>query len=818
MAGDVARQPDRMASAIDLQQMLRPVSSMRTGVFQLPPDIDDFTGREDDLRAVQRGLEHSTDPDGVIVSAIAGRAGIGKTALATKVAHQLRPQFPDGQLYVNLRGSEVERLAPTDVLGEFLLELGVARAAIPERLDQRASRYRAQLAKQRVLVVLDNAADEAQVRPLLPRSRSSAALITSRARLAKLRGARSIMLDVLDRVQAVELLSRVVGAKRVAAEPEAAGRIVELCGYLPLAVRIAGARLAARGQWPLAELANRLADEHDHLAELRLRDVEVRASFTLTYQALAEKECRAFRFLSLLKAPEFTTWVAAALLHTELGEARELVERLVQAEVVEVARQDPTGEKRYRFHDVLRAFARERLWNEDTAAAQEAALERALDAYLELTRYVATLLEPGDRRPRLVGWPQRVFAMDAGRIANDPSAWFAAERVNLISAVEQAYENDLLKVTWELAGCLTYYFKLRSHWTHWQRTQELGLRAARRVANDGAAASALRSLGDVHAQRGRFDKAIHEFDQGLILFRSLEDRRGEAWTLVGLGNAHREQGSLDEAMTEFEQGLGLFRSLGDPQGEAWALEGLGVMHRNRGEFSKARGCFERGLALARVAGDRREQAYCLVNLAIVHRDQGQFDPALVWYDQAQPIFRQLGDNHGEAFVLLNIGHIQREQRRFEEARASLEACLKSFRQFGERAGEAWTLVNLGMIDQAEGRDRSAVDRFHQCLGLFRSIGNRRGEAWTLLGLGDVHYGQTRLEEALACFEQCLPMLRELRDRLGLAKALRSYSLAMEASGDQVAASVMAREALDIDRQLGLPEASTVEVRRGQQQA
>jgi tetratricopeptide (TPR) repeat protein len=608
----------------------------------------------------------------------------------------------------------------------------------------------------------------------------------------------------------------VVGEKRVAAEPRAAQRIVELCGYLPLAVRIAGARLAARGQWPLAELARRLADEHDLLAELRLRDVEVRASFTLTYQALAEDESRAFRFLSLLKAPEFTAWVAAALLDTEVDEARGLIGRLVQAEVIEVARQDPSGETRYRFHDVLRAFARERLWNEESGLAQEAALERTLDAYLDLTSYVATLLEPGDRRPSAAGWPQRVFSTDAGRIANDPSAWFAAERVNLISAVEQAYENGLLRVTWQLAANLSYFFKLRSHWTNWQRTQELALRAARRVANDPVTAGALRSLGDVDCHRGRFDRAVHEYSQCLALFRSLGDRRGEAWTLVGLGNAHREQGSLESATAEFGQGLERFRSLGDSQGEAWALEGIGVIHRNRGEFHSASQCFGQGLALAQLAGDRREQAYCLMNLAIVHRDQGQFEEALDRYDQARPLFRELGDNHGEAFVLLNIGHLQREQRRFEEAGASLEACLRSFRQFGERAGEAWTLVNLGMIDRVEGRNGMAVDRFKQCLGLFRGIGNRRGEAWTLLGMGDVHYGAGRLQEALVCFEQCLVILRELRDRLGLVKALRSYSLALEAVGDAMSASAIARERWEIDRQLGAPETSTAEEQPGRQ--
>jgi tetratricopeptide (TPR) repeat protein len=810
--GGNASRPNPWATAgdIDIQQI---PPSTRTGTFRLPPDVEDFIDREEALRTLRDLLEPADDRvTAVVVSAVAGQAGVGKTAFVTRVAHQIRPAFPDGQLYVNLRGPDEQPLQPGDVLAELLLELGVARAAIPERLEQRAARYRAQLTDQKILVVLDNAAEEAQVRPLLPDTPGSAVLITSRTVLGGLEATHPVALDVLERDQAIELLAKAVGAERVAAEPQAARTIVDLCGYLPLAIRIAGGKLSASSLAPLAVLADRLSGEHGRLAEFKLRDLEVRASFALNYEDLDEDERRIFRSLGLLKAPDFPAWVAAALLDGELVDAEELIGRLVKADVLEVAQtaqETPNGQVRYRFHELLRILARERLWSEESPTAQESMLHRLLGAYLGLAGRAAELLEPGPAEVAGVAWPAARLATVVERIEADPAAWFTAERMNLMAAVEQAYDNGLWEMTWELARSLTYFFKLQTHWTDWQVTQRLALRAARRAGNRQATATALRSLGDVHTQLGRFREAVAHLEQALTLFRALGDGRGEARTLVNLGNAHREQGLFDEAVAQFEQALRRFRGLGDGRGEAWTLEGLGVVHRQQGRFDEGTACFEQALTLFHRVGDRRGEAHCLVNLSAAARDRGQAQTALHWLEQAQPIFRELGDRHGELNILFEKGHMLREQGRFEEARASLEACLATFTRVGARAGEAWTRFNLGMVDQAQGRFDPAVAELDQARALFADLGDRRGAAWTAMGFGHVELARGR-EGSLASFERAALILREIGDQLGLAKALQGAGLALAARGDRTSATARWREATAILRHLGASESTRVE--------
>jgi tetratricopeptide (TPR) repeat protein len=783
---------------VNIYQTVQAPPAMRTGLFELPPDIDDFTNREAALRTVRRHLERSGGKraTAVTISAIAGQAGVGKTALATRVAHQLRPRFPDGQLYVNLRGTEAQRLKAADVLTEFLLELGIARGAIPERVDRRAALYRAQLADRRILVVLDNAAEENQVRPLLPGSPGCAALITSRVPLHGLYGTQPILLDVMERDQALQLLGKVAGPRRVAGELEAARAIVELCGYLPLAVRIAGAKLATRPHWSLAMLAERLTDEHTRLAELRIRDLEVRASFDLSYRELDEDKRRTFRLLGLLKGPDFTAWAAGALIGREPSEAEELLEGLVEAQVLEIARQaEFHGEPRYRFHDLMRVFARDCLWNEEQVAAQETALRHALDAHLDLARRADELLQPGSaaRADPLAPNGSRV----AARLAADPAAWLESERVNLIVAVEQAFENGLFPLAWKLAGSLAYFFKLRSHWRDWQHTQEIALKAARQAGDEGAAANALHSLGEVGNQRGRFKESVVRFEQALDLFGALQDRRGEAWTLVGLGDAYLEQSRLTYAEAEFEQALRLFQGLGDQRGEGWALAGLGIVRRAQGRFGNARVCLEQALAMLRARG-------------LLYRDQGQLEEAVVWFERARPIFQQFGDHQGQTYVLLNIGYLYRQQNRLEEALPYLEESLVGFRQLGDRTGEAWTLFSLGIICHARGRLDEASDYFRGSQGLFRSLADRRGQARALAGMGDVERERGRVEDALDLLNRALPMLREIGSEIELAKALSGHGLTLAAKGDHEAAAVAWREALRIFRLLDAPEASTVE--------
>lgn len=317
---------------------VREIAGDGADLFQLPPGLVDFTGREEQSAQVRDLLESGVEErvTAVVVSAIAGKGGVGKTTLAIHVAHQVRAWFPDGQLYVNLRGAEAQSLDPADVLAEFLRNLGVAPTAVPDGLAVRARLYRARLSGRRVLVVLDNAADEAQVRPLLPGDPGCAVLVTSRSRLAGLEGAITVDLDVLEPGEAVELLGKVAGPERVAGEPEATAELARVCGYLPLAVRIVGARLAAKPHWRLAAYAGRRRDERKRLGELRVGDLEVRASFALSYQALRQDERQAFRLLGSLDAPDFQAWVAAALVDCAVEAAENLVERLVDAQLLEI--------------------------------------------------------------------------------------------------------------------------------------------------------------------------------------------------------------------------------------------------------------------------------------------------------------------------------------------------------------------------------------------------------------------------------------------------------------------------------------------------
>ena len=805
-------------------------------LYQLPPDIGDFTGRDGDLARLRRLLRRERRDTPVVISAIAGKAGVGKTALATKVAHQLRSRFPDGQLYVNLRGAETNRLNPADVLGEFLLALGVPRAAIPDDLNERASRYRARLAGRKVLVLLDNAVSAAQVRLLLPGSSSSAALITSRAMLTGLEGANFVTLEVLEAEEAVRLLGKIAGRKRVAAEPAAARRIVELCGCLPLAVRIAGAKLAARPHWRLQRLVKRLTDERSRLEELTVGDLEVRASFALSYRGLAPDEQRTFRLLGLLEAPDFPSWVAGAMLDEDPSDAEELVERLVEAHVLEVAREagdvagsappDPATEPygtRYRFHDLLRVFAREKLLD-DPAQDREAALQQALRVYLAVAGQAAAQVDPA-RRLRGAGGvaepePLGERFQIPERLLDDPVAWLAMERTSLIAAVEQAHERRFWELCWRLAASLAYICDLHNHWTDWQHTQELALDASRQAGNRHAEANGLRSLGTVHLRQigseplveNRLEQAIAHFEQCLPIFRELKDRRGEAQTRHDLANAYVEQSRIDKAMWCLRRCKVLFDKEQDASGQAWTTFSFGLVHRIQGRYEQAMGCFQKALVAMRAIGDRHGEGYALVNCGVVLRDQKQPEPALNYFRAAVAIFEEQGDRDGQTWCLLNAGHVYRDLGRLPEALDLLRRGLDSFRRVDDRMGQAWTLVNVGQVHREQGHLCDALAALAECLRLFQELHDKRGKAWAFVSLGDVRRLQGKHHKALLYLDRALPILRsfDLRERLWEAKALSIRGSVFADQEERLAAEADWREALAIFTELGTSEAAQVQ--------
>jgi tetratricopeptide (TPR) repeat protein len=778
-----------------------------TGVFQLPPDIADFTGRDEDLRAALNFLERPRAGQGtaVIVLAIAGKAGVGKTALATRVAHLLRRSFPDAQLYVNLRGTEPERLDPSDVLDRFLRALGVAGEAVPASLEERRDLYRSRVADRRMLVVLDNAADVAQVEPLLPGNAGSAAIITSRMLLPTLPGVHSIQLDVLEPGQAIELLAKVAGQRRVATEPEAARRIIDLCGCLPLAVRIAGAKLQARAHWTLRRLADRLTDEHTRLAELRMGDLEVRASFDLTYKHLRDDERRAFRFLGLLKIPDFPAWVVAALLNIELPAADELAEQLVEAQVLEVAERAGSESIRYRFHDLLRLFAGERLADEESVTAQEKALQCGLDAHLALAQHAAELLEPlGARLSYPSGRLRPRFASVAERIVVEPAAWFATERVNLIAAVKDAHDNNLNEIAWQIARSLAYFFWLRNHWSDWECTYKLALHANRQAGNSGAEADALFGLGWACQEQERFDEAVQYFEQSLQLSQQLKDRSREGWALLKLGDLSTDEDRYDDAVTYLERCMPLFHESRDQRGEAWARFQLGVVDRFQSRYDEAACAFERVMPLFRETRDHSGEAMALLNLGMVEQVRRRIEQALKCFEAARPVFEKFGDRRGTAYTLGHIGASYYEQERTEEALIFLNQSLERFRELELRDGEAWVLLNLGDVQSSRGEFQEARTCFDRCLKLAREAKNAQMEARTFVALGDLYERQGRLGDARKAFDKATQVLSKKGDRLWEARALRGRGRVSAAEGQRAAAKKEMAGAIKLYREMGLP--------------
>jgi DNA-binding SARP family transcriptional activator len=767
LRADPALEPVSLQASVTHQKPGSPA-----GPCQLPPDIDDFTGREAAVTEVERLLE-AKQGTAIVISAITGKAGVGKTALGVHVAHRLRPHFPDGQLYVNLRGAEAQALDPAEVLAGFLRALGVEGGAIAEGLEERVRQYRSRLADRRVLVVLDNAASEAQVRPLLPGSSGCTVLVTSRVRLGGLEAAHLLPLEELEAEPAVALLAKLAGPERVAAEPEAAGAIVRLCGCLPLAVRIAGARLAARPQWRLGLLAERLADERRRLDELATGDLEVRASLALSYQGRNQEERRLFRRLGLLAAPSFPAWVAATLLEVELAQGEDLLERLVDAQLVEAAGEDQAGQLRYRLHDLLRVFARERLHAEEPTSAQQASLERVLEAYLTLAERADALLEPSglnhygtdpDRGP-----PDHPVVATVER---DPLRWLEAERASLVAAVQQAHDAVLLEHCWRLADTLAGFFQLRVHWDDWQQTHVLGLTAARQAGDRDAEGRLLAGLGDLHGCRRHLEEAMGCLQQSLAAFREAGNRRGELDSLLELGNCDLRQGRFGQAAARFEQALAGFRELGWRSREARVLYHLGELHCQQGRPAVAIACLEQSLTLMRAIGDRSWEAPILCRLGVAHGRQGRFEEAISCLEQSQVLAGASGDRPGEAYVLQSFGEVHHRQGRFQDAVGCLEQSTVFARAIGDRAVEAYALSTLGDVRRQQGRVEDAADCLEHSLAVFRDLGYRHWEA-------------------------------RARNSLGLLLATR---------GDLTAACRAWRAALVIFRELGMPEAADVAAR------
>ncbi|HZO70403.1 MAG TPA: BTAD domain-containing putative transcriptional regulator [Kribbellaceae bacterium] len=743
----------------------------------LPPDIADFTGRTDEVRQVLDTLLARAGPADrpatLVVALIAGRAGVGKTALAVRAAHQLRGAFPHGQLFVDLGGAQAQRASPAEVLARFLRALGVDGALIPDGLSERQELYRARLADRRVLVVLDNATDEAQVEPLLPGGPSCAALITSRGRLTALAGARILDLEVLDPEPATKLLAAIAGPHRVAAEPRAAGELVALCGRLPLAVRVVGARLAARRHWSLTQLVNRLADERHRLDELTHHHLEVRASLALSYQGVDPQARRLLRLLGLLHAPDVAAWVAAPLLEVRAIEGEEAIERLVDAQLLDVAGRDPTGQLRYRLHDLIRLYARERAHHEETSADRTEALRRALGAWLDLVRRGGSQIQ-GSPGIFLHGsaavWPLDSELVE--RLLADPLAWYDSERLSVIAAVRQAAEAGLDELCWDLACHADILMFARSHFDDSRDALHTALAATCESGNRRGQATMLDQLAVLDLERQQFEQARSRLAQALSLFKEIGDDYAYAFSLMKLGAIDRLQGHYDHALHRYHQVLVTMRQAGERALEALTLRFIGSVHLDRAAPEHARPYLEQAVATALTAGS---------NLV---------------YLQSRI---SLGD------LYLSLEQLDHAEQAFTEA-------VEALPRLGQLTIQALALHGLGQVRLQQGRTQQAATLLQHALSTAHSIGHRLIRARALITLGELHHTQHNLQQAVACLTEAITFCRDIGIPRYLAEALQVYGEIANTAGQDSVAQAAWAEALTIYTNIGSGQAHQLAAR------
>jgi tetratricopeptide (TPR) repeat protein/DNA-binding SARP family transcriptional activator len=683
----------------------------------LPRAISDFTGR---AAAVEQLLALASG-DAVDVVLIDGMAGAGKTTLAVRVGHLLADRYSDGRLYIDLHGhSEREPVEPSVALDSLLRQLGVPAERIPDSLDDRSAMWRAELSGRRALVVLDNAADSAQVLPLLSGGRPSLTLVTSRQRLSGVDGAASLRLDVLSELEAVALLSRVVGA-RIDSDPGSASEVARLCGYLPLALRLAAARLANRPQWSVADLAVRLREAGVPLAELAVPGRTVVAAFTLSYRQLDERARSVFRRLGLHPAGDFGEHVAAALADLPLAETRSTLEDLVDAHLLETRTPG-----RYRLHDLLRDYAAS-LTDADPEGERDTALRRMTEVYLYATASASRLLERYEHCMELALEPTSLV-IPAITDLDEARSWLAAERRNVLAVSRLADDRGWRREVCQLARVIWVHLHTESYVTDQVAVQERALAAASELGEAALLASAHNYLASGYWRQGRCADAAEHLEQAIMLRRRSGDRLGEVRSLANLAGVVAHLGRYTEALRYFEATLVLWQELGTGEGLVDGYAGLGNVLMQLGRYDESLAYLRQSLWLARRGGRPRELGIPLGELGRLRVLRGDLRLAMLLLRRALATKRSLNNRYGGAEVLSDLGLVHRGLRRYDEAVRHQREALAIMVDGGMLGGECLVLNRLGNTLFEARQLEEAHDLHRRVLHLAERINYRIEEA------------------------------------------------------------------------------------------
>jgi tetratricopeptide (TPR) repeat protein/transcriptional regulator with XRE-family HTH domain len=747
---------------------------------QLPAAVSHFTGRAGELDALSGTLDDASAARTVVISALAGTAGVGKTAVAVHWAHQVTARFPDGQLYVNLHGYDPgQQVAPADALAGFLRALGVPWQEIPDEMEDRAALYRSRLAGRQVLVVLDNARDGDQVRPLLPGDPGCVAVVTSRDALAGLvaaDGAWRLDLDVLPLADAVGLLRSLIGP-RADQDPGAVAELAGLCARLPLALRIAAELAAARPAVPLAELVAELEAGRLDLLDAGEDRADVRTVFSGSCRQLPDDVAGAFALIGLHPGADLDVHAAAALTGTSAGQARRALSRLQRASLLQVA-----GPGRYGMHDLLRAYAREQAAARDTGGQRDQALIRLFDYYLAAAGAAMDVLYQveAQRRPGVARTAAVVPVMPGEA---DARGWLDAERANLAAVVVYCAGHGWPRHATGLAGTLFRYLMTGSHLTEAHTIYSHALHAACQSGDLAAQAEALNGLGSIAGCKGQFRDAAGHYRAALERYRGCGNRAGEARVLHNLGSTEHELHNHRSAVGYYGQATAAYQDAGDSLGAARTLPSLAAAETELGCYDQAAEHLRRALPILRDANDQGGQAQALEGIGRLNLRRGQLTQAAASFEQALASYRRMGYPDGVATQLSRLGEVSVRRGQYQRAIGYLRQALALFRQIGDQYGEILTLRTLAEALRGVGQPAAADAELETALRLAVEAGNAYQQASAHRDLAESHHRADQEEQARHHWQQALtlyiqlgaPEAAQVRSRLSTRRAQQAGS-------------------------------------------
>jgi DNA-binding SARP family transcriptional activator/tetratricopeptide (TPR) repeat protein len=732
---------------------------------QLPANLPDHVGCQPEISCALSVLQPTAGQrEGTAgrVVILSGPGGVGKTALGVRLAYLLHRSYPDGQIFVSLGGRDGDS---GDALDRVLRALGATNVHQLRTMEDKLGQYRSMLSGRRILIVLDSAVGAEQVRPLVPGGLGSALIVTSRAMLTTIPGAEHIEVPLLDREDSTTLLERIVGTDRIAAEPEAVSALIEMCAGLPLALRIVGARIAARPYRQIARLVDRMRDERGRLDEMAADGLAVRVSVAVSYRALNPQARRAFRLLGFMGVPRFAEWLAAALTGDTVDSVEEVLEQLSDARLVTALRDPNHRMLRYQMHDLVRLFAYERAVEEDTDSVLRAAVARVLAVATELSERL------GQRLPYAVPPLYRQASMpvdlEPSVLAPDylRPGWLEVEGPCLVAAVERAAELGMDGAACALADALIFAsFAIHHDFAGWSRTHTAALTAARAAGNAVGEAVVECGVALLRYTQDRFADAERSFLAAIDLFDAARNEHGAAAARNGLGTVLREVGRHRDAIPLMTSAAETLSRLGDDNAVAHAMCSLGHCHRELGDDELAIECLTRAIERYRSLGHWRGEAIAIRGIGMVHRARGELDDAEHWCDRAHDLLTAHDERHLACYTMQALAKVWIRQGDLTRPADPLARDLATCRRLHDRFGVALILRTIGELHLAGGRPDEALDALAVARDMWRDINHDLGEARTLRDLGAVHAARGDVAAAHKAWEMAASTFQHLGTR------------------------------------------------------